>query len=442
MKKLYGITIFLIGSFLVSTCFAGIDKDVDVANVQKMLAELCFNPGPIDGDWGKKTEAAVSGFLSERGGYDGTFGKNELKLLTSAHKNSTSSECLKQSAQNPSKKLLIGEPINKSSSLCNLNYLSQLEPITEYSIEKIGVDHEIEHIVPSHYTGLGIAALYSDKAQKQLKKELLAHARNASFKSLSDDISVNRMIQPLIVAYGHNQSIFSEKEQNEINTWLSDVIDTRMKFPQYAYYEKNLPLHNVNYRMNLNLMLLGIVSQDDRKINRAISTYKKAIKGMRDDGSFPNDSSRGGSSLNYQVDSLGTLITIAELAANQGYDLYAFGGDKTIAKAVNFTIDATNDSSLIFLYANSGPNADELWMDDPKYPASNPFTGWKNGKKAEWVFYWITRFPNTPETKKIINYVPYFKKIMAGEGNPNDSYFWNVGGSAACFTSTQLTKKK
>ena len=442
MKNFFGISVFLIGSFIVSTCLAGIDKDIDVANVQKMLAELCFNPGPIDGDWGKKTEAAVSSFLSERGGYDGAFDENDLKLLTSAHKSSIKFKCSQQSAQNPSKKLLISQPINKSSSSCNLNYLSQLEPITQYSFENVGDDHEIEHIVPSHYTGLGIAALHSDKARKQLKKELLEHARNSSFKSLSEEISVNRMIQPLIVAYGHNQIIFSEKEQKEINVWLSDVIDTRMKFPQYAHYEKSLPLHNVNYRMNLNLMLLGIVTQDDRRINRAINTYKKAIRGMRDDGSFPNDSSRGGSSLNYQVDSLGTLITIAELAANQGYDLYAFGGDKTIAKAVNFTIDATNDSSLIVPYAKAGPNADELWKDDPKYPASNPFSGWKNGQKAEWVFYWITRFPDTPETKKIIKSVPYLKTIMAGEGNPNDSYAWNVGGSAACFTSARLEEQK
>ena len=46
--------------------FAGVDNGIDVEEVQKLLAELCFDPGPIDGLWGRKTENAAKQFLKGR----------------------------------------------------------------------------------------------------------------------------------------------------------------------------------------------------------------------------------------------------------------------------------------------------------------------------------------------------------------------------------------
>ena len=62
--------------------FAGVDKGIDVAEVQKMLTDLCFNVGPIDGKWGAKTEKAAEKFLFN---YSGQFGKNELNALKNHH---------------------------------------------------------------------------------------------------------------------------------------------------------------------------------------------------------------------------------------------------------------------------------------------------------------------------------------------------------------------
>ena len=44
--------------------YAKVDKDVNVAKVQAMLAELCYEPGIVDGAWGKKTETAVKAFFA------------------------------------------------------------------------------------------------------------------------------------------------------------------------------------------------------------------------------------------------------------------------------------------------------------------------------------------------------------------------------------------
>lgn len=62
--------------------FADVDKGIDVAEVQKMLTDLCFNVGPIDGKWGAKTEKAAEKFLFN---YSGQFGKNELNALKNHH---------------------------------------------------------------------------------------------------------------------------------------------------------------------------------------------------------------------------------------------------------------------------------------------------------------------------------------------------------------------
>ena len=45
--------------------YAKVDKDVNVAKVQAMLAELCYEPGIVDGAWGKKTETAVKAFFAK-----------------------------------------------------------------------------------------------------------------------------------------------------------------------------------------------------------------------------------------------------------------------------------------------------------------------------------------------------------------------------------------
>jgi len=80
MKKLI-ITATLLLLLSLKPLFAGVDKGIDVAEVQKMLTELCFKPGPVDGAWGKKTETAFKEFYKPYGKYDGTFDNFELRVL-------------------------------------------------------------------------------------------------------------------------------------------------------------------------------------------------------------------------------------------------------------------------------------------------------------------------------------------------------------------------
>jgi hypothetical protein len=58
------------------------EKDVDVKQVQTVLAKLCYEPGVVDGLWGRKTEAAVKAFFSRYNRmYRGKFDKNDEKFV-------------------------------------------------------------------------------------------------------------------------------------------------------------------------------------------------------------------------------------------------------------------------------------------------------------------------------------------------------------------------
>ena len=64
MKKLL-ISATLLLLLSLKPLFADVAKGVDVREVQTILTELCFNPGPIDGVWGKKTEKAAEEFFTK-----------------------------------------------------------------------------------------------------------------------------------------------------------------------------------------------------------------------------------------------------------------------------------------------------------------------------------------------------------------------------------------
>ena len=91
MRKLF-ILIGLVTALSTSQARAGVEKGINVAQVQKMLTELCFNPGPVDGAWGRKTETAFEEFYKPYGKYDGTFDKFEMRILIGQHRGTSNTK--------------------------------------------------------------------------------------------------------------------------------------------------------------------------------------------------------------------------------------------------------------------------------------------------------------------------------------------------------------
>ena len=113
MKKLL-ITTTLLLLLSLKPLFAGVAKGVDVKEVQTILTELCFNPGPIDGVWGKKTEKAAEAFFFKYfKKYSGHFGKGEMILLKSYEGHSIYEQCSKKLVKRFVSKQGDNSPINQ-----------------------------------------------------------------------------------------------------------------------------------------------------------------------------------------------------------------------------------------------------------------------------------------------------------------------------------------
>ena len=75
-------------SLLICAGFPAIANDVQKA--QRLLTELGFNPGPIDGAFGNKTERALINFYNSNGRvYDGNLDDNEIIDLVNFQKDSS-----------------------------------------------------------------------------------------------------------------------------------------------------------------------------------------------------------------------------------------------------------------------------------------------------------------------------------------------------------------
>ena len=84
MNKLLSM-ITILTLLMPHALYAKVDKDVNVAKVQAMLAELCYEPGIVDGAWGKKTETAVKAFFAKHyRKYDGNFDVKDANFILSA----------------------------------------------------------------------------------------------------------------------------------------------------------------------------------------------------------------------------------------------------------------------------------------------------------------------------------------------------------------------
>ena len=56
-----------------------------IREAQTLLYQADYNPGPIDGTWGRRTESALMAFVKDQGlEYDGELSENELELLREA----------------------------------------------------------------------------------------------------------------------------------------------------------------------------------------------------------------------------------------------------------------------------------------------------------------------------------------------------------------------
>ena len=177
----------------------------------------------------------------------------------------------------------------------------------------------------------------------------------------------------------------------------------------------------------------GALSGDDAAFRRGAAAYLDALSDMRADGSLPLETRRRARALWYQRHAIASLVVIAEIAANQGLDLYGLTVDgKSLHSAVRFLLDAIDDQEGVDGYA---------WADEAAPVGHHPSQDLSflvrrgHGRHyMAWVEIYLARFPERPESRRLLALLartePSFRPML-------DEY---AGGDTTClFARPDLT---
>jgi hypothetical protein len=124
-----------------------------------------------------------------------------------------------------------------------------------------------------------------------------------------------------------------------------------------------------------------------------IQRFYGSLYQMRPDGSFPLSARLSACSTAYSNADISHLVSIAEMAATQGYDLYHWNVDgKTLETAINFLLDARDNPAILYQYSRAGGGACfEGSPGDP--PDFDLVFGSGNRVNLAWAEPYLARFP-------------------------------------------------
>lgn len=163
----------------------------------------------------------------------------------------------------------------------------------------------------------------------------------------------NIMLRNTMLAYAVARQLADvpAKDEAVILDWLKRRID------DYHYItagqRDNLGNHGVAHMMPA--MIFGILVGDRTMVQPALDIWQDALKTMRKDGSLPGETRRGARWAHYSFLQLGQLISIAEMAAGQGIDVYAMSPSetKTVQQVINWLVDAMADFDVARPYSKA-----------------------------------------------------------------------------------------
>ena len=442
MKKLL-ITATLLLLLSIKPLFAGVDKGIDVAEVQRMLTELCIDAGPIDGVWGRKTEAAVKDFLYN---YSGQFGENDMKILKSHHWLFTKEKkCNATPVKQPLRKNYrkgsldlerrLAELSKKGvlRSKCSKGYYSYspkpeviktLKPADQNyggSDPRVqSVSNLLIELTAACFAGSKSACNSGLESLRQYA-ELDAPFENnqAKFKSNLRTVNVYIMntsfISPAInfLSVYDQQIGLTNQELLKFDEWLKNIVKRYRKkqcrsnkLIDYREHGHRNPWSTQNHCISsaISSAALGSWLNDKKLLNEGVKQWKKTFGTIRKDGSLPHETSRGSKAIQYSGYTITKLMRLAEILRLNGIDLYSLDvRGKTIHDNVSFYLDVMENPSLIHSYAkfniNSGSNLSYKDQEE---------AGFFSGHHA-WIPLYMLRFPNHPNTNRL--------KRFSGEEN-------------------------
>ena len=147
------------------------------------------------------------------------------------------------------------------------------------------------------------------------------------------------------------------------------------------------------------LMMDSIQRSDDAGFALSVERYFIGLQQMRADGSMPLEVQRGACALNYSNRAVASLVTIAESAAAQGYDLYSLKvNGRSLDTAIEFLLDGYDNGALVARYNNPSAECElgNVALDRRALDLSGA-----SSSPAAWIEIYLARFPNSALSNRL-----------------------------------------
>jgi len=234
--------------------------------------------------------------------------------------------------------------------------------------------------------------------------------------------SISTNMAALIAAYADLAPVMTAEERQQLGPWFNSFM--------HKLAANADQFRTQDHEMGFGLLLAewGLAVGDKAAVQHAIDRYKYAINDMRPDGVFMQDSSRGGSGLNYQnLMTSDAVLLAALLKTDLGLDLFSYSVQgRSIEDAIGYNLAAMADP-VAFNKRNALPCPDASTQT-----VDNPVTDFSDlGDTFSTSIYLPVFALLNPESK-------YAGPIMDrfGEKALHQAYFQEViGGAPICLLS-------
>jgi len=271
-------------------------------------------------------------------------------------------------------------------------------------------------------------------ARTALTGNLRRWARGQALTKLEDRhentyYSLERTLLPTIVAYSlvRSDPQWNREEQKQVERWLNRLVRLRgIKRPPETEGPVSL-MNNHRYLSDAVDMAWGALRGNHALFQQGIESFLIALAQMRADGSLPLETERGAKALWYQRQAIASLVTIAEMAAVQGYDLYGLTvGERSLHRAVDFLARALEQPELVLPYARANQKPGEF----ANYLVQDRSFMRRRGHQRHymaWLEPYRARFPERDATRALVRLLAQY------EARPRPMVDDFSGGNMTCF---------
>ncbi len=235
-------------------------------------------------------------------------------------------------------------------------------------------------------------------ARDAIALNLERFAREGAFSRLVEPVTVNhfynldRTLLPIIANFAllADDPAVDRETVATIRRWLDRLV--RWRGPErQSDPTRASSRNNHRYLRDSVTMAWGALAGDNALFFTGIDRFRIALEQMRDDGSLPLEMARGANALFYQRHAISSLVVIAEIAAQQGYDLYAMQSrdGRDLHQMIRFLVRGIDDPTVV-----------EPYTDEPQYLG---FLDWRGHDRhyMAWFEPYRARFPEGPLTQML-----------------------------------------